>query len=85
MNRKEIEKSVEEFNKYRSPEAKAKLISVGKESLEIEFTGSFCETCGFYDYFEDFRLILEERGLGTRTGKIKEIEKGAKVEFVISK
>ena len=85
MSQKDIEKAVNEFNKYRSPEAKVKLISIGKKSLKVEFTGIFCQTCGFYDYFEDFRLILEEKGLKTKTGKIKEVEEGANVEFEISK
>jgi len=81
MNRKAIAKAIEEFNKYRSPEATAKLISLGKKSFRVEFTGSFCKTCGFYDYFEDFRLILEEKGMKTETGKINETEEGAKVKF----
>jgi hypothetical protein len=81
MNRKAIEKAIEGFNKYRSPEATAKLVSVGKKSFVAEFTGPFCRTCGFHDYFEDFRLILEEGGLKTKTGMIDETGDGAKVEF----
>lgn len=81
MNRKAIAEAMEEFNKYRSPEGNAKLLSASEESFEIEFTGSFCKTCGFHDYFEDFRLILEEKGLRTKTGEIKEIDQGARVEF----
>ena len=77
-----VKKAVEEFNKYRSPEAKANLISIGK-SLRIEFTGVFCKTWGFYDYFEDFRLILEEKELKTKTGEVEEIGEGAVVEFKI--
>ncbi len=81
MISKAIEKAIEEFNKYRSPEAEARLISVGKKSFKIEFTGSFCKTCGFHDYFDDFRITLKEKGLETKTGKIKETGEGAKVEF----
>ncbi|NIO21344.1 MAG: hypothetical protein GTN76_11560 [Candidatus Aenigmarchaeota archaeon] len=84
MNRKAIEKAIEEFNKYRSPEATVKLISTGKRSFFTEFTGPFCKTCGFYDYFEDFRLILEEKGLKTKTGKIKEKGEGAEVMFIVT-
>lgn len=83
MISKVIKKAVEEFNKYRSPEATAKLISVKEKSFGIEFTGTFCKTCGFYDYFDDFRLILEEKGLKTKTGEVKEIDQGAVVEFDI--
>jgi hypothetical protein len=79
-----IAKAVKDFNKYRYPEAKAKLISLSKKSLKIEFTGPFCTTCGFYDYFDDFRLILEEKGLKTKTGEKEGMDQGAVVEFNIS-
>jgi len=78
-------KAVEEFNRYRSPEANARVLSAGKKSLRVEFTGPFCRTCGFHDYFEDFRLILEENGLETKTGKIKETGNGAVVVFYAGK
>ena len=51
--RKIIENAISEYNKYHSPEAKTKLVSINNKSFKIEFTGSFCHTCGFYDYFED--------------------------------
>ena len=55
------------------------------KSILVEFTGSFCETCGFYDYFDDFRILLEDDfGLKTDTKKIEEIHEGAVVEFVIT-
>jgi len=79
-----IGKAVAEFNKYRSPEATAKPISVKEKSLSVEFTGPFCRTCGFRDYFEDFRLILEEKGLKTKTFEIKETKEGAEVIFIVT-
>lgn len=75
--------AIGEFNKYRSPEATARLVSSEGKSLRVEFTGPFCETCGFQDYFEDFRLILEEKGLKTKTSEIKETESGARVKFEV--
>jgi len=79
--KEKVTKGIEQFNKYRSPEAKAKLISLNSKSFKIEFTGSFCRTCGFNDYFDDFKIFLEEFKLKTKIGEIKEIDKGAIVEF----
>lgn len=83
MMKEKIEKAIEEFNKYRSPEAVARLLTSGKKSFKIEFTGSFCKTCGFYDYFEDFRLVLEENGLKAKISETKEIAEGAVVKFEV--
>jgi len=80
-----IKNSIDEFNELRSPKATAELISDKKKGFEIKFTGSFCKTCGFYDYFDDLRIILEDNGLKTKIGKIKEIEEGAIVKFMKSK
>ncbi len=76
-----IEESIKEFNEYRSPEANAELISQKNKSSKIRFTGTFCKTCGFYDYFDDLKILLEDKGLKTKIGKIKEIDDGAIVEF----
>lgn len=81
MNEGAIENSIQEFNEYRSPEATAELISKKNKSFKIKFTGTFCKTCGFYDYFDDLRILLEDEGLKTKIGKIKEIDNGAIVEF----
>lgn len=75
--------AIEEYNRYRSPEAKAKLISISGDTFKIEFTGSFCYTCGFYDYFEDYKVLLEERGLMTEIIEIEEIDEGAIVTFKV--
>ena len=83
--RKSIFRAIEEFNKYRVPEIEARLIIFQGESLLVEFTGSFCETCGFYDYFDDFRILLEDDyELKAEIKEIKEIPKGAIVEFIIT-
>jgi len=81
----EIAEAVDEYNKYRSPESTARFVFSDRKSFRVEFTGSFCHTCGFYDYFEDFRIMLEDVGLKTKIGKVKEMEKGAAVEFEIKK
>ncbi len=55
-----ILKAVEEYNKYRSPEATAKLIEIKKHEFVVEFEGPFCSSCGIQDYIEDFIYELED-------------------------
>jgi hypothetical protein len=52
-------KAVDEYNKYRSPEARARFISIQGDKLTIDFEGTFCQTCGVYDYLEDFIYELQ--------------------------
>ncbi len=87
-----------EFNKYRSPEANVSLIEIkdkenkNKEKsklkrkiyLDFLFTGHFCFTCGYYDYFEDFLYMLADNNLKVKIEKIKEIEYGAIVTFSVN-
>ncbi|MEM1574865.1 MAG: hypothetical protein QXF09_01770 [Nitrososphaerota archaeon] len=79
--KEKIEKIIEEYNKYRVPEAEARLISFDKKYLKVEFKGNFCYSCGFYDYFDDLKILLEEEGLKTKIINIKEINGGAVVTF----
>ena len=50
---------IEIYNRYRSPEATAKLVEVEKGGFVIDFEGSFCMSCGVRDYFEDFIYEFE--------------------------
>ncbi len=84
MIKKNILKIINEFNKYRKPEIVGKLISINKDILKIRFTGSFCHTCGFYDYFEDFKFHLDDNKLKNKIFKIKETKNGAIVEFKLN-
>jgi len=58
---KAVAKAIKTYNKYRSPEATAKLVEMKGGELIIDFEGSFCRTCGVSEYFEDF--IYELKGL----------------------
>ncbi len=78
-----IAKAIEEFNKYRAPEAVAELLTTGKDWLKIEFTGPFCHACGFHDYFDDFKIFLEEMGTKAGISQIEETKSGAIVSFKI--
>ena len=57
---KSILKTIEEYNKYRSPEVTAKLVEIKKHSFIIVFDGPFCSSCGVQDYIEDFIYELED-------------------------
>ncbi|MGB9959735.1 MAG: hypothetical protein ACPLKQ_04360 [Candidatus Bathyarchaeales archaeon] len=52
--------AINEYNKYRSPEAKAKLVKISEKELILDFEGTFCKTCGVYDYLEDFIYELQK-------------------------
>lgn len=56
-----LHKVVALYNRYRQPEATAKLVKVMPEKVTVEFSGSFCYGCGVLDYFED--LIYEFKAL----------------------
>jgi len=78
-----IKKVIKEYNKYRSPEVTARLIDIEDNFFKVEFGGSFCYTCGFYDYFDDFKILLEDNGLKTNITEIKKFDEGAIVKFVV--
>jgi hypothetical protein len=52
-------RAIEVYNRYRSPEATAKLVGVEKDGFIIQFEGPFCQSCGVNDYSEDFICELE--------------------------
>ncbi|MGC8993447.1 MAG: hypothetical protein ACP5H3_01230 [Candidatus Aenigmatarchaeota archaeon] len=84
---KALRKACRLFNKYRSPEAKAKIVSFNNSSKTflVSFEGTFCRTCGFYDYFDDFTIFLEDLGFKSKRKRIEEKENGALVEFELIK
>lgn len=78
---KVIAEVIEEYNKYRLPEATAKLVSMDAKFLKIEFTGPYCTTCGFYEYFEDFVYVLEDFGIKSQIDEVEETEKEQSLLF----
>ena len=69
-----IRKAILLYNRYRSPEAVAKLISVSTENITLSFSGSFCYSCGIIDYVEDFihelKLLTDKAEL--KVGKTRQ-------------
>jgi len=79
-------RTIEVYNRYRSPEATAKLVKLEKDGFTIEFEGSFCQSCGVQDYFEDF--VYELEGLSSAVEVvIGEIEQASlqsfKVKYIV--
>ena len=70
-----IRKTTLLYNRYRSPEAIAKVVIVTPENVTIAFTGSFCYSCGVLDYLEDFvhefKMLTGKAEL--KIGKTREI------------
>ncbi|MBP1912519.1 hypothetical protein [Thermococcus stetteri] len=61
--RERIEKVLAEFNRLHGSEANARILSIEGDEVIIEFEGSFCATCGLYDYFDDIKWEAMEFGL----------------------
>jgi len=59
-------KAIEAYNKYRFPEAFAKLIDIKEDEIVVKFEGTFCNTCGVIDWIEDLVYILMEHGLNAK-------------------
>ena len=74
---KKVEKAVKEYNRYRGVEARAKILSLDKNMLTVEIRGSFCETCGYYDWIEDMVYVLEDYDIESQIVEIRELEDGA--------
>ena len=60
--RKRVEKAIEEFNKYREPEAVARLVSLSEREIVLEIAGPYCRSCGLADWFDDFTFELIAAG-----------------------
>ncbi|MFP3951270.1 MAG: hypothetical protein ACLFVP_03895 [Candidatus Bathyarchaeia archaeon] len=77
-------RAVEEYNRYHSPEAEAELLNIEGSEVLIGFTGSFCTTCGFHDYIDDYRILLEDGyGIESEIKELEEVPGGARAHFKI--
>ena len=72
--RKAVEKAVREYNRYRSPEATAKLVRINGSRAVIVFEGSFCETCGINEWVTDMKYVMEDLGIEAELEAIEEPE-----------
>jgi len=53
-----IIRAAEIYNKYRAPEAIAEFHSIRNNRIIFILKGSFCLTCGVYDWIDDLRIEL---------------------------
>jgi len=53
-----VDRAVEEYNRFRSPEATVRIVERRRDGFVAEFSGSFCATCGVYDWLEDLRYEI---------------------------
>jgi len=67
-----VKKAVEEYNKYRAPEAIANILNIENDRVVVIFQGSFCETCGVYDWVEDLKYELENFNVDADIISVKE-------------
>ncbi|NPA23061.1 MAG: hypothetical protein GXO23_02010 [Crenarchaeota archaeon] len=68
-----LERVVERYNRYRSPEATARVVAVRDGTVEVEFRGSFCFTCGVVDWIEDLVYEAEDLGLKLRLVSVRDV------------
>ncbi len=69
-----IERAIEEYNRYRAPEAIARLEEFDCKRAVVSFTGPYCLTCGVIDWIEDFKYTLEDLGVRARLESVIEPE-----------
>ncbi|MCS7105462.1 MAG: hypothetical protein NZ954_07885 [Thermofilaceae archaeon] len=81
--RRAVEKAVEEFNYYHGAEAQVRIVEWFESGFKAEFRGSFCLSCGFYDYFDDFAQLVGESGYTLEKASIEEVDGGAVVEYTL--
>jgi len=69
-----VERVLEEFNRLHGSEARARILQIKGDEVIIEFEGSFCATCGLYDYFDDIKWEAIEFGLELEPVEVLEAE-----------
>jgi len=71
-----------EFNRIRTYVVEAKVVEYFDGGFKVFFRGSFCQTCGYYDYFEDLLyLLLDDFGVETKITEVTQEEDGDYVSF----
>ncbi len=69
------QKTILFYNRVRSPEVTAKLVSVSPTTLTVSFSGGFCYSCGVLDYVEgfahQFKVLTDKAEL--KVGKTRQI------------
>jgi hypothetical protein len=69
-----LRKVIEEFNRLHGSEAEARILSVEGDEVIVELEGSFCATCGLYDYFDDIKWEAMDFGIAIEPVEVIEAE-----------
>ncbi|ASJ07091.1 hypothetical protein [Thermococcus pacificus] len=69
-----LRRVIDEFNRLHGSEAESSIVSVDGNEVIIEFEGSFCATCGLYDYFDDIKWEALDFGLEIEPVEVIEAE-----------
>ncbi|MGC8949053.1 MAG: hypothetical protein ACP5OK_06930 [Thermoprotei archaeon] len=80
-----IKEAIKNYNKYRAPESKAKILKIENNRLIVKFTGSFCETCGINSWIEDLKYEIENFDVNIELEKIIEPKKESEFRIAIFK
>jgi len=83
--REVLARGIKRYNRYRAPEAVAKLLTVEGDEFEVEFSGPFRFSCCFYDYIDDLRYELEDLGVKVEVVSVEENTRGAVARFRLVK
>jgi hypothetical protein len=79
---KKLGSAIVEYNRIRVNLVEAELRECTVDGFTVFFDGSFCETCGYYDYYEDLQVLLEdEYGVKSEISETNHLEKGDLVRF----
>ena len=77
-----LDVALHKFNRIRTREVEAKVVEHFNGGFKVFFSGSFCHTCGYYDYFEDLLyLLLDDFGVKTEITDVSQEEEGDYVSF----
>ncbi len=77
-----LDVALHEFNRIRTREVEAKVVEHFDCGFKVFFSGSFCHTCGYYDYFEDLLyLLLDDFGIETEITDVSQEDEGDYVSF----
>ena len=60
MLRSKVLEAIKEFNEFRSPEATAELVLIKDNRIIVRMNGTYCRTCGLYDYIEDLSWKIKD-------------------------
>mgnify|MGYP000698697157 CR=1 FL=1 len=80
-----ILEAIEEYNKLRSPEAIATLVSINQNRVIVEITGTCCFSCGLQDWVEDLKFYFLDKGVNVEVENIKVVKEGLIAFFKLRK